>query len=43
MFLRDRVGHRQPEARALADRLGREERIEDLRLHLLRARRGRRR
>ena len=34
MFLHDRVSDRQPEARPLADILGREERIEDLRLHV---------
>ena len=36
VLLHDRVGDRQPEARALADLLRREERIEDLRLHLFR-------
>jgi hypothetical protein len=32
VLLRNRVGHRQPEARAFPDRLRREKRIEDLRL-----------
>ena len=36
MLLHDRVGDRQPEAGALADLLGREERIEDARLHVFR-------
>ena len=36
MLLHDRVGHGQAEPRPLADVLGREKRIEDLRLHILR-------
>ena len=36
VLLDDRVGDRQPEAGALADLLGGEERIEDLRLHVFR-------
>ena len=35
MLLNDRVGDSQPEPGTLADFLGREERIEDLRLQLL--------
>ncbi len=36
MLLHDRVGHGQAEPGPLADVLGREKRIEDLRLHVLR-------
>ena len=36
MLLHDRIGHRQAEARALADLFRRKKRIEDLRLQIFR-------